>query len=185
MAASASLSVSQVGPARFSIAIATPLAGAALAYLLWWISDRLLYIGPLDRAAFGWLVVVPVWALTPFSAAYACRPLSVRQSGVALGVAALVISGFAAVQWYLPVAFPDCEAARSPAEWIGPAAVVGAVIGGGLSAACLAASLVMRRGRWWSALLVGAGSAVALVVAAAFIAFQLMMPAVCQRPPLT
>ena len=42
---------------RLAIAMLTPLVGVALAYGLWWISDRLLYIGPLDRATFGWLVV--------------------------------------------------------------------------------------------------------------------------------
>ncbi|MBA2373099.1 MAG: hypothetical protein H0V74_02700, partial [Chloroflexi bacterium] len=45
--------------ARVAWGTAVPLALVALAYALWWLSDRLGYIGPLDRAAFGWAVVIP------------------------------------------------------------------------------------------------------------------------------
>ena len=154
-----------VGPGRVAIAAATPVACVALAYVLWWISDRLLYVGPLDRATFGWLIVVPVWALTPVVAAFAWRPLNARQSRVAAGTVGLTISVSAAVLLWLASASQNCEfgAMRSPTEWIVPAVIVGVVIGGGFAATCLGAAAVLRRGRWWSALVVGAASAVALI----------------------
>ncbi len=139
---------------RLAIAALTPLAGVALAYVLWWLSNRLLYIGPLDRATFGWLVVVPIWSLTPVAAAYAWRPLTPRQSAVAAGAIALLLTAVAAVLFWLAAAFPNCEfgAVRSSAEWIVPSLIVGLVIGAGLAAACLVAAAVARRARWWAAL---------------------------------
>lgn len=172
---------------RLAIAALTPLAGVALAYVLWWISDRLLYIGPLDRAKFGWLIVVPVWSLTPVAAAYAWRPLNRSQSAVAAGVIGLLLTAAAAVLFWLATAFPNCEfgAVRSPAEWIIPSLIVGLVIGAGFAAACLGAAAVARRARWWAALLVGAGSAFALVFVALLIAVPFLMSGGCQRTPLS
>jgi hypothetical protein len=54
---------------RVWLAIVAPLVVVDVAYLLWAVSDRLLYVGPLDRATFGWLVVVPVWLAAPIAAA--------------------------------------------------------------------------------------------------------------------
>src|SRR5919106_4121180 len=107
---------------RLAIATLTPLVGVALAYVLWWISDRLLYIGPLDRAKFGWLVVVPVWSLTPVAAAFAWRALNPRQSAVVAGVVGLVLAASAAFLFWLASAFPDCQfgAGRSPPPRTGP-----------------------------------------------------------------
>lgn len=62
--------------AHLALGVAASLATVALGYALWSVSDRLLYIGPLDRAAFGWAVVVPVWALAPVAAALAWRRLT-------------------------------------------------------------------------------------------------------------
>ncbi len=63
---------------RYVAAVLVPLALVGLAYVLWWISDRLLYVGPLDRAAFGWVVVVPVWIAAPVAAGFVWRTLDRR-----------------------------------------------------------------------------------------------------------
>jgi hypothetical protein len=172
--------------ARVAIAAAAPLAGVALAYLLWWISDRLVVIGPLDRATFGWLVVVPVWALTPTMAAYAWRALEAEETWFVAAAVGLVIAFLAALLFWLAAAFPDCEfgAVRTPAEWIVPSAIVGLVIGGGFAATCLVTVAVLRGGRWWSALLVGAGSALAVFFLAIIVAAPFVMSGGCQRPPV-
>ncbi len=167
-----------------ALAALVPLAGAALAYALWWISDRLLYVGPLDRAQFGWLVVVPVWSLTPVAAAVAWRALdpAVRaKAAVVLGV--LIALASAALFWSAS-AFPSCEVAavRSPAEWVLPSVVVGLVIGGGFAAVCLGATAVATRARWWVVVLAGAGSAFALVLLAILVAAPFLMGGGCQRP---
>jgi hypothetical protein len=172
--------------ARVVIAAIAPLAGVALAYLLWWISDRLVVIGPLDRATFGWLVVVPVWALTPTMAAYAWRALEAEETWLVAAAVALIMAALAALLFWLAGAFPDCDfgALRTPAEWILPSVIVGLVIGGGFAATCLVTVAVLRGGRWWSALLVGAGSALTLVLLAIMVAAPLMMSGGCQRPPV-
>ncbi len=147
--------------------------------------DRLLYIGPLDRAAFGWLVVIPVWCLTPILAALVWRSLNPRQAvGVAV-VVGLAVSATAAALTWLSVRSQDCEfgTLRSPAEWVWPSLVIGLVIGGGWAAACLGATVVARSKRWWAVLLVGAGSAFALVFVAILVATPFLMSGGCQRPP--
>jgi hypothetical protein len=167
-----------------AIALLTPVGGVALAYGLWWMSDRLLYIGPLDRAKFGWLIVVPVWSLTPVAAAYAWRALVPRQAAIAAGVTGLVLTVASAVLFWTATAFPSCEfgAVSSPGDRVIPSLVVGLVIGGGFAAACLGASAVARRVRWWAVVLAGAGSAFALVFAAILVATPFLMSGGCQRP---
>jgi hypothetical protein len=107
---------------RLAVAILTPLVGVAAACGLWWTSDRLVYIGPLDRATFGWLIVVPVWSLTPVAAAAAGRPLEPRQSRAAAGVIGLILAGASAALFWMASAFPNCEfgAVRTPGEWVVP-----------------------------------------------------------------
>ncbi len=166
------------------IATLTPLVGVGLAYVLWWIGDRLLYVGPLDRAKFGWIVVVPVWSLTPPAAAYVWRALNPRQSAAAAGVVGLILTAAAAFLYWLASAFPDCQfgAVRTPAEWIIPSLMVGVVTGAGFGAVCLGTAAVARRARWWAALLIGAGSALAVVFVTLLVAAPFMSGG-CQRPP--
>lgn len=169
---------------RWALAALVPLGGAALAYALWWISDRLLYIGPLDRAQFGWLVVVPVWSLTPVAAAYTWRtqdPSLRARAAVFIGF--IVAAASAALFWSASAA-PNCEfgAVRSPVEWVVPSVIVGLVIGGGFAVACLGATAVARRARWWLVVLAGAGSAFALVFLAILVATPFLMSGGCQRP---
>jgi hypothetical protein len=173
--------IRQTGTLRLLVALAAPLAGVALAYGLWWISDRLLVIGPLDRAAFGWLVVIPVWSLTPCLTALAwhrlgTRPRRLVATGVGLAMAAAV-----AVLYWLAVAFPDCQfgAVLSPAEWIAPAAIVGLVVGGGFAAIGLGTTALLCDGQRLVALLAGAGLALALVLLTVMVAFGLAGPGAC------
>lgn len=165
------------GPSSTLVAVAVPLAGASLAYLLWWASDRLVIIGPLDRATFGWLVVIPVWALTPFAAALAWRAIDTRSVLRVAAVTGLLMSAAAALLFWLAPASSLCDndAVRTAAASILPALVVGLTVGAGFAAACLAATVLLRQGWSSSAFLVGAGSAIALVLLAAVIATSLVM----------
>ena len=81
---------------RLVPAASTPLLVVGLAGTLWFISDRLLYIGPLDRATFGWLVVVPIWAAAPAAAGYAWRRLAVGAQARAAIIGGLLVGGVAA-----------------------------------------------------------------------------------------
>jgi hypothetical protein len=177
------ITLSSTGRRSPVVSIGAPLAGAAAAYLLWWISDRLLVIGPFDRAMWGWLVVVPVWSLTPTLAALAWWPLERRDRGVAAAVVASVVGVAGAVAFWAAAAFPGCEtASRSAVEWIGPSALVGVVIGGGLAASGLAATMVLRRGGLLPALLVGAALAFAVIFVAILVAVPFIVRGGCVRP---
>jgi len=174
------------GAVRVLGAMLVPIAVVTLAYGLWSISDRLLYSGPLDRAQFGWLVVVSIWALAPVGAAYAWRTLDRRESWIAALGIGLLLGVASAGPFWMATAFPSCEfgGVRSPAGWVLPSVVVGLMIGAGFGATCLGAAAVARRANWWVTLLTGVGSALALVFVTTSIAAPLLMGGGCQRPPL-
>jgi len=173
-------------PFRLGLALVAPLAAVALAYGLWWISDRLLYIGPLDRATFGWLIVVPVWALTPVVAAYAWRPLSRRETILTAAVVGMLVSGVAALLFWTATAHPACEfgAVRTPADLVLPSLLVGVVLGGGLAVICVATLATLRRAGRWAAVVVGVGSGVGLVFLSILAAVPVLLGPGCQRPPV-
>ena len=164
-------------------AVVVPLAVVALASALWLISDRLLYIGPLDRATFAWVVVIPIWAAAPLVAGFAWRGLSARARTLAAATCALVIGAIVGALLWQDVAFPACPTgpARGPLEWLLPATVVGVVIGGGFGVNCLIASAQLRAGQPKRALTYGAFGQVAVVASAAVLSFVLFI-GVCQRP---
>src|SRR3954454_5696213 len=120
-------------------AVALPIGTLGLAYALWWMSDRLVNVGPLDRAQFGWLVVVPVWLSAPIVAGYAWRCIEPRRLAVSAVVVGLVIAGIAADLLWQSTASPDCTfgTAVAPADLVGPSVLFGLTVGGGLVAAGL------------------------------------------------
>ena len=164
-------------------AVAAPLAVVGLASVLWWISDRLLYIGPFDRATFGWLVVVPVWATAPLVAGFAWRRLEPAARTFAATAYGVVVGGVVALLLWQEVAFPACSTgpARTPAEWSLPAITLGVVVGGGFGLSGLLASGLVRQGHPWRALAFGAATQLAIVVIAFTLAFVLLF-GVCDRP---
>ncbi len=177
---------SRGAPGHVALGVAAPLALVALAYALWWVSDRLLYIGPLDRAAFGWAVVIPVWLAAPVAAGFAWRGLPSRANNVAALIVGTVIAGVAAVLFWQSVAYPDCAsgATHTPADWVLPSLVLGLVIGGGLAVSALIASRFVRQGRPWRAVFLGAGTEIVMVVAAILVAGMMLLGPGCQRPPI-
>lgn len=172
--------------ARVAWGTAVPLGLVALAYALWWVSDRLLYIGPLDRAAFGWAVVIPVWLAAPIAAGFAWRGLTARASRLAAVVVGSVIAGVAAVLFWQSVAYPDCAygATHTPADWVLPSLVLGLVIGGGLAISALLTSRFVHQGRPWRAVVLGAGTETVMVFAAILVAGMMLLGPGCQRPPV-
>jgi hypothetical protein len=169
---------------RLGLGVALPLAVVVLAYGLWSLSDRLLYIGPLDRAAFGWIVVVPVWASTPIVAAFAWRGLSHPGTTVAALVVGCAIAAVAAFLFWLAAAHPDCQfgTTRSPSEWILPSLISGAVIGAGPTVSGLLAVKLLRQGHPWIAASLGIAAEFAMVFVAIIVAGVLLMGPGCNRP---
>jgi hypothetical protein len=149
-------------------------------------SDRLLYVGPLDRAAFGWLVVIPVWASAPVAAGFAWSRLSPR----ATTAASLIVGGATAVAaallFWLAVAHPDCQfgATHSPSDWILPSLIAGTMIGVGPAISGLLAVTLVRMGHPWRAALLGLVVQVVFVFVAIMVAATLLMSGGggCNRP---
>ncbi|HLO35495.1 MAG TPA: hypothetical protein VK194_05405, partial [Candidatus Deferrimicrobium sp.] len=73
-------------------AIAIPLAILAVAYGMWWVSDRMLTIGPFDRATFGWTFVIPTWLAAPVVAGFVWRDAPTRVVAIAGAVIVAVLS---------------------------------------------------------------------------------------------
>jgi hypothetical protein len=167
------------------LAVAIPLAVAGAAYGLWFLSDRLVQIGPLDRASFGWLVVAPVWAAAPIVAGLAWVGLPSAARWSAATICGLVVGAALTVLFWLDVRAPDCQfgPVRAPVDWSVPAIAVGLVIGGGFAIAGVVATRFVAAGRPWLALLLGALIQVgAGALAILFVSTQ-MITGVCQRPP--
>lgn len=173
-------------PRRFALGLVVPLAIVGLTYALWWLSDRLLYIGPLDRAAFGWMVVIPLWLSGPIAAGVMWHRLTPRGSFLAALAVGIAVSAVAAVLFWQGVAHPDCETGtiRTPIDWVLPSVLLGSVIGAGLAASGLVASAQFRRGRPWRAVVVGGVAELALVVVAIVTAAMVLAGPACQRPSL-
>jgi hypothetical protein len=151
-------------PNDLLVAIAIPLALLALAYALWAISDRLLWIGPFDRAAFGWIVVAPISWLTPAIAGLAW-------SGMPRGrqfIAALIVGGsVAAVSAALlanAIDYANCAPVTSPIEVLPASLAIGVVIGLGPGLGALVAASVAGR-------MSGLGRVAAAVVTGGLIGF--------------
>jgi hypothetical protein len=171
---------------RFWLGVVVPLSVVVVAYGLWWISDRLLYIGPLDRATFGWVVVVPVWASAPIAAAFAWRGLSEGRTAGAALVVGCATAAAAALLFWLAGAHPDCQfgATRLASDWILPSLIVGAVIGAGPPVSGLMAVALLRNGHPWRAALLGFAAELALVFVAIIVAGTVLMGSIsnCNRP---
>lgn len=129
-------------PTDLLVAIAIPLALLALAYALWAISDRLLWIGPFDRAAFGWTFVAPLSWLAPGIAGLAWSRMP-RGRQVA---ATLVVGGIVALVSGVLLAngidFANCAPVTSIAEVLPASLAIGVVIGLGPALGALAAARV-------------------------------------------
>jgi len=160
--------------ARLAVGIALPLLILSLAYGLWLISDQLLYIGPLDRAAFGWVVVVPLWLSAPVVAGFVWKSLSRRQARFAALILGFLISAAAALAYWQSIGTPfDCGFGTViPAlNFLPQTLIVGVLVGGGLALdGLLVARLAQLGVRWW-AVIVGAGTEVFLLGFAFFALF--------------
>ena len=169
---------------RLAPVIALPLFVGALAYGLWMLSDGLGYIGPLDKATFGWSVVIPVWLATPLVAALTWRSLSDAGRDRAALVIGAVVAAAATFLLFEAVAYPTCDTGRlrEPIGWLIPSAMVGLAIGGGLAVSALAASGPARHNHLWHAAFVAAGTELAMVFLAILVASAFLIGPACQRP---
>ena len=170
-----------------AIGIAGPLGMIGLAYVLWWVSDRLLYIGPLDRAAFGWLVVMPVWWLSPAVAALLWRRLPPGTATVAATAIGAVLAAATATLTWTAIAGEMSACPNGPRTSVGelvvPMAILGLAVGAGWAASAQVTSSIVRSGGLWR----GLGAGIVLLVALTFAVIVgaglvLMLFTGCNRP---
>jgi hypothetical protein len=171
------------------LAIAVPLAILSVAYALWVISDRLLYVGPLDRAAFGWMTVIPLSWLAPGIAGLAWQRLpAARRRVAALVVWAAVglVTGAFLAQAIDQV---GCAPVVSWTDDLPGSLAVGTVFAAGPALGGLVAAALADRttGRWRpaAALLIGALVGAAALFAALVAFGSLFFPiSSCAPRPL-
>lgn len=174
------------GIPRLALGVALPVADLAILYALWWVSDRLGQIGPLDRATFGWTVLAPLWVSVPVVAGLAWRRLPDRTSLTASLSFGAVAAASAPVLFMQSVVSPVCEfgATKAPSDWLLPSVLVGLVFGGGLAASGLATTRTFRQERPWRALIVGVTGGLVVAFAAILVAVVALVGPGCQRPPI-
>ena len=168
------------------VAGAAPLFVLASSFLLWALSDRLLYIGPLDRAAFGWAVVVPLWVAAPVAAAAAWRTVNAGAVITAAAIIGLLIALVGGVLIWQDLVAPGCQfgPVHTPAEWIVPAALPALVLGAGFTAGSLLGWRSIRAGRKLEAVVVGGSVQLGASIIGIVVTATVLSGPVCQRPPI-
>lgn len=155
------------------------MAGLAV----WVVSDRLVIIGPFDRAQIGWAIVVPLFAIAPGMAALAEGRTGERALARFVVTGLSVVSAlFVLITLAITTTFLDCRSVTSPLEVV-PRALPTAFVAGLAFAgsAAVASRLAPKRGTI-VALFVGAavwivGAAMGLLV------FAASFPAISCAPP--
>ena len=173
------------GPRHITLAIVLPTGVLALAYALWWISDRVGYVGPLDKAAFGWVVVVPIWLLAPLAAGWAWHDLASRASAVARLLVGVTVTTVVAALFWVAATEPGCESGpiTAPIGWVLPSLLIGALLGAGLVAGGSLAAREIRARRRWSAVLVGLSAQAGFaVLALGVFTWAVIFLGGCERP---
>jgi hypothetical protein len=160
-----------------------PVIVVAVAFVLWLVSDRLMFVGPLDRATFGWLFVVPLWAAAPTFAGFSWRGFAPRQRVRWAVSGGLAIGTVAAILLWQSVATPvvDCVPTHTPLGLVLPAVLVGALIAAGFALACWFGSLEIAAGRIGRGVIYGAVAQLLVIPLATILATTLFF-GLCQRP---
>ncbi len=167
-----------------ALAVAAPLIAVATVYAVWWVSDRLVVIGPFDRATFGWLFVVPLLAIVPLVAGAAWRGLDHRSLRAVGWVAGLALAVAVAGWTGSTLAVRDCEfgSRGSAGDYMVWSSLVGLVAAAAFVTSGLLARERLRAGHSFQGLLVGAGAWLGGAWLAVMIAIAAGFATGCNRP---
>jgi len=171
------------------VGAAGPLALFAVLYGLWVASDRLVHVGPLDRGSFFWVVLLPLWCLSPSLAALLwrgrLRPEATQIVALAVGLVLAIVAS--AILWIAGTTDQGtCEfGPRTEAPGlIVPMGLLGILIGGGWALNAVVAASVVGGGRLRRG--VGLGVALALahfVIVVVATGLVIMLTGGCNRAP--
>jgi hypothetical protein len=154
-------------PARW-LAIVAPLLVLGAAWVQWTVSNRAMWVGPMDRAFFGWAVVVPLFLVTAPVAAVAWRRLQPRPrtfAALTLGGAVVLTCAVLLARDIGSAACPT-EPLRTTVDGVVAGLLVGLVGGSGLATAGIVGARTesLRRGIFIAAV-IGVGAVLAWGVA--------------------
>ncbi len=160
----------EAGVPRIVAAAILGPAAMALMIVLWIAADRLVVIGPLERAEISW-AALPLGLVSPFLSAYAW-PLTGRRrlgrvmvAGTAVGLG--LVTGIAVLAAWTPGAQIGCYPTASRWDFAVPAASLGGVAAIGYALAGSASLRSLSGGRRWMA--VAASAAVGGLAALALL----------------
>jgi hypothetical protein len=174
---------------RMIVGVAGPVAMFAVLFALWLASDRLVHIGPFDRGSFFWVVLLPLWCLSPSLAALLWRrlgPEAAPPAATVVGLGLAVVAGV--ILWYAGTSDQaTCELGpRTDAVGlIVPMGLLGVLIGAGWALCALASRALLLHRR--SGIAVGLGVALMLghfIVAVIATGAVIMVAGGCNRPPV-
>lgn len=172
---------------RLIVGVAGPAALFAALFALWLASDRFVHIGPLDRGAFFWVVLLPLWCLSPAVAAWLWHwlgPDVVQPAAVLVGLGLAVVAGV--ILWYAGTADQStCEfGPRTDAPGlIVPMGGLGVLIGTGWAFGALVATWQFAQRRIGRGFVFGFGLMLLHFIVAMFATGGVIMVAGgCNRP---
>ena len=146
-----------------------------LGVAIWFVADRLVTVGPFDRAQIEGMVVLPLIAIAPGAAALAGSGSTSRgMARLVVAVVSAAIALFVVIGLAATVTFLDCRPVTSPLQVVPRTLPTALVLGVGFAISTAAASGPALRGRALVTLLVGAAVwivAIALGLFAFFVSF--------------
>jgi hypothetical protein len=172
--------------ARRSRSLATLIVAPALLVLavaVWFVSDRLVVIGPFDRAKIAWAVVLPLLAIAPGAAALAgSRTTSAGLARLVVAGTSIVTALFVVFGLAAAITFVDCRPATGPLEVVPRTLPTAFVLGIGFAISVAAAWGPALHGRRLVAVVVGAAVWIVAAVLGLFAFFVSFPPLSCGAP---
>jgi hypothetical protein len=173
-------------PARGSRSLATLSVAPSLLVLavaIWFVSDRLVVIGPFDRAKIAWAVVVPLLAIAPGAAALAGSRSTSPGLGRMVVAGTSVVTGLVVVLGLASaITFIDCRPATGPIEVVQRTLPTAFVFGTGFAISAAAAWVPALHGRRLVAVVVGAAVWIVAAALGLFALFVSFPPLSCGAP---
>lgn len=127
--------------------------------VVWFVADRLVVVGPFDRAQIAGFIAMPLLLLAPGALGVAAAEAEARRGRLALALVPAALGTLAAAGLMATVAQIDCRPVASPADVLGPAIAVGIAVALAFGLPALAARRLAGRG-----LLVAVASTAVLAV---------------------
>ena len=151
---------------------------------VWYVSDRLIFVGPFDRAQIGWAVVVPLLALAPGVAGLAEGQEEFEESSRLVANLTTVGIGMAATTTVLAtVTFANCRPVTNPLDILPQALVTGLLAAAAFAVPYRVAAYLSRRVRPWQAVVPAAGLWLLMAGLLVFVNFLFLFPALsCAKP---